>query len=89
MDIGNAEVGKSETKHWGGGESSIEGAELSIRGAEGHPKSIQIDTSVYYYVRKFVVNKKQLPTIGMTQKHYAQCYVNNTVWSPHNESSRR
>ena len=46
MDIGIAEMRKSEKKkHWGGGESNIEGAELSIGGAEGHPKSIQIDTS--------------------------------------------
>ena len=30
-----------------GGESNTEGAELSIGGAEGHPKSIQIDTSAY------------------------------------------
>ena len=49
MDIGIAEVRKSEKKHWGA-ESNIEGAELSIGGgAEGHPKSIQIDTSVHYY----------------------------------------
>ena len=34
-----------EKKHWGGAESNLEGAELSIGGAEGHPKSIQIDTS--------------------------------------------
>ena len=46
MDIGIAEVRKSEKKHLGA-ESSIEGAELSIGRAEGHPKSIQIDTSVW------------------------------------------
>ena len=44
MDIGIAEVRKSEN-NTGGAESNIEGAELSIGGAEGHPKSIQIDTS--------------------------------------------
>ena len=51
MDIGIAEVRKSE-KNIGGAESNIEGAELSIGGAEGHPKSIQIDTSDGRYCLK-------------------------------------
>ena len=42
MDIGIAEVHKSEKKHLGeGGESSIEGAELSIGGG-GTPKLFKL-----------------------------------------------
>ena len=52
MDIGIAEMRKSEKNIGGGGESNIEGAELSIGGAEGHPKSIQIDTSEHLSYRR-------------------------------------
>ena len=46
MDIGIAEVRKSEKKHWGGGpRAALRGPNSALGGAEGHPKSIQIDTS--------------------------------------------
>ena len=41
MDIGIAEVRKSE-KHGGGGKSNIEGPNSALGGGEGHPKSIQL-----------------------------------------------
>ena len=60
MDICIAEVRKSEKKkkNIGGAESNIEGAELSIGGAEGHPKSIQIDTSAGKEIKSNFKNTK-------------------------------
>ena len=47
MDIGIAEVRKSEKKNIGGPRAALRGPNLAL-GAEGHPKSIQIDTSDPY-----------------------------------------
>ena len=52
MDIGIAEVGKSEKKHWGGGKSSIEGAELSI-GRGGGRGPLQKYTNWHQWVQIF------------------------------------
>ena len=75
MDIGIAEVRKSEKNIGGGAESNIEGPNSALGGggAEGHPKSIQIDISA-----EIMTYMSFHPVYSQTNSHISDVLKN--VW---------